>query len=134
MFDGLANQDAIKRILVVVRQLGQKKGGILADRQGADKMLFPLFRDEFFRCYRQGKFAQRPLYTDFPGRGGTQINIVIGITEKVAGGWGEMVATGNQPEEGTGVKQQVHGSSPLKAAIISGGNGSKNSLGTVKPG
>ena len=40
----------------------------------------------------------------------------------------------HQPKEGAGVKQQVHYSSPLNAAMISGGNGSKKSLGTMKSG
>src|SRR6202162_78858 len=80
------------------------------------------------------KTAEGLLDHDFPDRGGAQINIVLGVTDRLALSCVYPFVVRQPPQEDVCVEQKPHRSAPRKAASRPSGSGASNTTAmTTRP-
>lgn len=131
VFDRLAHQHAVERVLVQTWQTRQVQRAPLVERETSEAMAMALARHECFRRFRQRQPAQPMLQRDFPGRQGAHKYLVRRRRNRSPDRGRHGLRGCHPPEEDRGVEQEPHSLPPSKAAISSSGSGSKKEGGTV---
>lgn len=82
----LANQNPVKRVLMVFGQAGKLQHRSFIELQGIDGVKAPPFLDKFVRRLRQGQFAEVVFDQDFPCGDNAQKNIIVRVGVQTARG------------------------------------------------
>ena len=72
MFDGLADEHAIKRVSMQDRKFVKVEDGPFIERKRRNPMSLPLLYDKTLDRARQRQLAKRMLHGDFPNRHRTE--------------------------------------------------------------
>ena len=79
MLDGLANEHAVKWVLMKSGKFRQVAGCGFFEGEWADTMALTLLRDELIHWVGKGNPTQRVFHQNFPNGNGTQQNFMRGV-------------------------------------------------------
>ncbi len=110
--DGLADEHAIEGIFVDEWKGHHPKRLGFCQGQGIDSVQGALGRDELLKRDLERNPAQGVSHSDLPGRHGAQEKPAGRVLDQVCGSWRELGRVEHDPQERTGIQQQVHDSAP----------------------
>ena len=108
MLNGLAHQNPVERIPVVIGQLLQMVDCRLFQRQCLYAMAFALPGYKLAWGGWQRQTAKPIFYGDFPIGGGTQIHLIRRIAKQILGRNRQLWRIDSQSQERAGIQQDIH--------------------------
>lgn len=130
MFDGLADEHAIKRVPVQGGKFVKVEDGSFIERKCRHPMSFPFLHDETFDRARQRQLAKSILHGEFPDGHRAEQRFVGRICEDFLRSRRQFICPSDDPQECARVEQTPHMCVPSNASSSSSGRGSKKERGT----